>query len=305
MAQLTHRDLMKLQFCIRDIYACLDIERISSRIVSAVSKVIPSIVVLYGKYSYGKDVVDQSVFVEEMASHGDFERMDAFARHAHEHPFINILCFQRTRPHPFRNDMERALRKQPLGLTAVKISDVLKDRQFHSLALFNEFFRPNGIKYQLGMPVSCGNGFHTAVCFNRDKLDFSEKDRLMLNLIGPHIIQAYGNAESYAKARDAKGVLGRMVEGKGHSLLKSLGLSFREVEVLRWAAEGKTNYEIAIILNIAPGTVKVHLEKIYRKLDVGNRMAAARVALGSLMQTAQSETPPARAGGLSGGKPSD
>lgn len=303
---MKHSDLQKLQGCIRDIYANLDIKCMSSHIVSTVAKIIPSCIVLYADYSYGKIVENQkAVCVKEVASLGNFEQMDAFARHAHEHPFINMLYFQRLRPHPFMEDIDRALRKQRLKLTAVKISDVLKNQQFQSLALYDEFFRPNRIKYQLGMPVSCGNGSHTAICFNRDKMDFSEKDRLMLNLTGPHIVQAYRNAESYAKARDTAGIFERMSEDKNCGLLKSLGLSFRESEVLWWVAQGKTNYEIAMILNIAPGTVKIHLEKIYRKLGVETRMAASKIALERLlMQMTRSETPPTGADGFFGYEPS-
>jgi len=286
MVHLTHRDLQKVQDCIRDIYSSMDIKSMPARIVSAVSRIIPSSIILYAKYSYGKIVENhKAVCVEEVASLGNFEQMDALARHAHEHPFINMLHFQRSRPHPFREDIERAWRKQPLELSAVKISDVLKDHQFHSLALFNEFFRPNRIRYQLGMPVSRGNDFHEAVCFNRDRIDFLEKDRLMLNLLGPHIIQAYRNAESYAKASDTFGTFERLSEDKNYGLLKPLGLSFREAEVLCWAAQGKTNYEIAMILNIASGTVKIHLEKIYRKLGVENRMAAAMTVLETFGKT--------------------
>ena len=143
MVHLTHRDLQKVQDCIRDIYSSMDIKSMPARIVSAVSRIIPSSIILYAKYSYGKIVENhKAVCVEEVASLGNFEQMDALARHAHEHPFINMLHFQRSRPHPFREDIERAWRKQPLELSAVKISDVLKDHQFHSLALFNEFFRP-------------------------------------------------------------------------------------------------------------------------------------------------------------------
>lgn len=53
-------------------------------------------------------------------------------------------------------------------------------------------------------------------------------------------------------------------------------LTPREREVGQWLCEGKTNEEIAIILGIRPGTVKRHLENLYAKLEVPNRMAAAR-----------------------------
>lgn len=52
-------------------------------------------------------------------------------------------------------------------------------------------------------------------------------------------------------------------------------LSAREAEVLCWVARGKPNSEIAAILNLKTATVKKHLERIYPKLGVENRTAAA------------------------------
>lgn len=63
------------------------------------------------------------------------------------------------------------------------------------------------------------------------------------------------------------------------SLLESLGLTRRETEVLFWIADGKTNQETALILNINPRTVEKHLERIFTKLGVENRTAAAARAL--------------------------
>lgn len=52
-------------------------------------------------------------------------------------------------------------------------------------------------------------------------------------------------------------------------------LTRRETEILQWIKAHKTNAEIAIILSISPGTVKVHVEHILAKLGVANRHAAA------------------------------
>jgi DNA-binding NarL/FixJ family response regulator len=62
--------------------------------------------------------------------------------------------------------------------------------------------------------------------------------------------------------------------------LQRLGLTSREAEVLHWLAEGKTNPEIAVILNIAAPTVKKHVEHILEKLGVENRAAAMRLVFG-------------------------
>jgi DNA-binding NarL/FixJ family response regulator len=57
-----------------------------------------------------------------------------------------------------------------------------------------------------------------------------------------------------------------------------LGLTPKETEILGLLALGLSNPEIARRLWIAEPTVKFHLTKIYRKLGVGNRTSAVRVA---------------------------
>jgi len=62
-------------------------------------------------------------------------------------------------------------------------------------------------------------------------------------------------------------------------LVNTYRLTEREAEVLLWIVHGKTNKEIALILEMSPRTVNKHLEQIFRKLSVENRTAAAFVAL--------------------------
>jgi DNA-binding NarL/FixJ family response regulator len=49
-------------------------------------------------------------------------------------------------------------------------------------------------------------------------------------------------------------------------------LTKRESEIAVVVAEGKSNKEIARILNITEGTVKIHLHNIFQKLGIMNRM---------------------------------
>ncbi|MTE23721.1 response regulator transcription factor [Microbacterium sp. ZXX196] len=55
-------------------------------------------------------------------------------------------------------------------------------------------------------------------------------------------------------------------------------LSAREIEVLRFVADGATNNEIASQLHISDATVKSHLVHIYTKLGVSSRTAAVATA---------------------------
>lgn len=64
--------------------------------------------------------------------------------------------------------------------------------------------------------------------------------------------------------------------------LLQLGLTPRVAEVLLWVAQGKTNGDIATILNISESTVKKHLIDIFEKLGVETRSAATLRAIEAL-----------------------
>jgi DNA-binding CsgD family transcriptional regulator len=57
------------------------------------------------------------------------------------------------------------------------------------------------------------------------------------------------------------------------------GLSAREVEVLRFIAQGWTDVHIAEQLVISPRTVNTHLTSIYSKIQVSSRSGATRYAI--------------------------
>lgn len=59
-------------------------------------------------------------------------------------------------------------------------------------------------------------------------------------------------------------------------------LSKREVDCLQYCASGKTNREIAVLMQISENTVRFHMKNIFRKLNVNNR-AHAISKVGALM----------------------
>jgi DNA-binding NarL/FixJ family response regulator len=58
-----------------------------------------------------------------------------------------------------------------------------------------------------------------------------------------------------------------------------MGLTSREMDVLRLVVAGKTNQEIGIALGISEKTVEKHLEGVFSKLGVASRVEAAVVAV--------------------------
>lgn len=56
-------------------------------------------------------------------------------------------------------------------------------------------------------------------------------------------------------------------------------LTPRELEILEWVAEGKTAYEIGIILGISKRTVEEHTSHLVEKLGATNKTQAVAIAL--------------------------
>jgi DNA-binding response OmpR family regulator/DNA-binding CsgD family transcriptional regulator len=74
-----------------------------------------------------------------------------------------------------------------------------------------------------------------------------------------------------------------MREESDESVIQAMSLSFkltaREAEVLYWVVKGKINRDIGDILGTSPMTVKKHLERVFAKLGVETRTAAAGMAM--------------------------
>ena len=79
-----------------------------------------------------------------------------------------------------------------------------------------------------------------------------------------------------------------MREVSDAKIIESMSLSFkltaREAEVLYWVVKGKINRDIGDILGASPATVKKHLERVFVKLGVETRTAAAGMAMNRIRQ---------------------
>lgn len=99
------------------------------------------------------------------------------------------------------------------------------------------------------------------------------RNAYFLELLMPHIHAAFmrtlGQKETVVKFQET-----------GHSAVDVIQkmMTDREIEILAWVQEGKSNQEIGDILCISPLTVKNHVQKILRKLDVKNRAQAVSKA---------------------------
>lgn len=117
-----------------------------------------------------------------------------------------------------------------------------------------------GLRDGFAMPLLDSRTFQAVVSLASDqKIDLCRADQCALSLA----------STSFKLAVDG------LTKRPGASVV----ITPREREVLSWVAVGKTQWEVASILNIAKGTVGNHLAAIHRKLDVRNTAHAVTKAI--------------------------
>jgi len=137
------------------------------------------------------------------------------------------------------------------GRTPQRISDSLPPEQFRRSALYNDYYRRIRIDHAIALPIYVREGLLVSFVLNRTRRDFTDRERALLDVLRPHL------ARSYRKVHAGS------------------ALTAREAEVLRWVAAGKSDAQIGAILRISARTVQKHLQRVYEKLGVESRTAAA------------------------------
>ena len=118
-----------------------------------------------------------------------------------------------------------------------------------------------GIRTCLSAGVRGALGVCTYFVFSNFDKKVQAHLRTLLFIVGPHLHLAYLRSTTPSPTQAPAG--------------SSLTLTAREEEIMKWVAEGKTNWEISIILHVSLNTVKFHLKNIYDKLGgVENRWDA-------------------------------
>ena len=107
---------------------------------------------------------------------------------------------------------------------------------------------------------------------------------LLKNVSGSNLINAIRSVyagEAVLHPAIAQKVFSRLGGGSREveESVQSAELSEREIEILKAAAQGLSNQEIADRLFLSRRTVQAHLANIFRKMDVGSRTEAVLQSL--------------------------
>lgn len=164
------------------------------------------------------------------------------------------------------------------------ISDLVSRRTYRASDVYTKFLKKYGAEDQLIVADAIEPNRITVLTLNRHTWGFSDAEKAVLNALRPALFQTYRRLrqlDEFILARD--GVHWR--EQARPTMIAALlakGLTRREAEVTAMMAEGASNRRISEQLRISEGTVRKHVDRVFLKLDVHNRAAATRVALGLL-----------------------
>ena len=81
------------------------------------------------------------------------------------------------------------------------IGDARFSASWQKSALFQEYFVPLGVKHQISALVAHRSSSFIGIAANRSRRPFSDGDRKLLELVAPHITQAWKNASLLARAK--------------------------------------------------------------------------------------------------------
>lgn len=180
--RITARDAQALLTALAALYSDVDRQTLAGRTLKVVGGLI-SAEVIYFEFWKSQIHSPDGWGTPQMEFTADQrEALNAFI---HENPvFLEVVAKRRT--------------------DAVMLSDFVSVRQFSNTNIYNEFYRQlNDAKTQLAISLPVSRDSDITCQLNRVGRDFSERDRSILNLIAPHLINAIRNAFAFERLNAA------------------------------------------------------------------------------------------------------
>lgn len=181
--------------------------------------------------------------------------------------------------HPLRPALAAQIRARPEERAAVRVSDLLSQRQWRAHPL-RAAALPD-LDDQMSVLLDGRDQVVHAVTLGRLSGAFTARQRDLLQAAGRFLAAPVARApraghRALQIAPHPRWVPASEAPGWVRGGASRLPLSGRELEVLGLVAEGATDQQIARRLGISAATVSKHLSRIYARLGVPNRAAAVR-----------------------------
>jgi DNA-binding CsgD family transcriptional regulator len=221
MGRTKDQDIAAVVDCLRDIYAITEIGTFAEQLISRLRKVVLCSGIVFGNCDL------RTMRSEFVADHPDASKLSldqiiANLPRDHQHPYW---------PYYLKTQDPRA----------TKLSDFMSRRELHSKGFYSELYKPLGAEAEIGcMLVIAPQSHLTYIAAIRDGGDFTERDRAVLNLLQPHLSQAYRNAGALTVLREEVSLARRMIESLDHGVIvrsRTGALRFVTAQARKWLEE--------------------------------------------------------------------
>ena len=177
MKKLSHPGLEILLSAVEELNCDADTKTLPERALAAASKIIVADSVVFTRISYSDNYSGMVWENAEALSPAD---MEIFGAYLHEHPLFTALNVERR-------------------IETLKITDLVSRQEFYRTNLYNELYRRIKIANQLITPLLISDDFFVACSINTSKADFSERDKIILMMLAPHLVSAIRNSFAYER----------------------------------------------------------------------------------------------------------
>jgi DNA-binding CsgD family transcriptional regulator len=243
MEELVFGDTKNLCQSIQQLYTLRNLDTFGIDALSIVNQIVPSDIPLFHFTNVRTGQVEQTFLPNYEGVSPELNRVQ------------NQVLSQERGNHPIAQHMPKTLQE------CHRLSDFVEEKELHRMEkLYQQFLRPLGIEDQMLFFLSNVNSgkWHelikknttlTGFILNRSQRNFTERDRLILNLLHPHLFQAYCNVKQYQQLQQE---------------LSQLQQSFNYLGLVILNAEGR-------VQSIAPQAI-VWLEAYFSKPTASHQL---------------------------------
>jgi DNA-binding CsgD family transcriptional regulator len=165
---------------LRRLYEPCELADFRARVVTSIQTLVPADVVCYDEVDLLTQTDTWFVHPADALTFPDSHHI--FTEHLSEHPVIGYHAHNHDAP-------------------VLKLSDFLSQRQLRDLGLYQDFFKRVGTEYQISCLVASDRPFLVGLVLNRPDRDFTERERAVLCLASPHLIQAHSAAKTVSSMK--------------------------------------------------------------------------------------------------------
>lgn len=195
---LSTHDIRRAWHFISDLYTPRTSPELVSHLVASVSTVIAADATGYNEVSSQRRLAAYHGWPPDHPHIPDAQ--DILGRYAYQNPLI-------------------AQAERTTSVAAHKITDFTSQRQFRNTAVYHEYYRRLQLPYNMGVKLIPGTDPLIALAFFRARRDFSPRDIALLDVISPHLLQAYQHAATWTRLHSTRATTASIMDARGQGFV--------------------------------------------------------------------------------------